>query len=93
MTIGMENGAFGQVETLGAWSLKALGAMAVVRPGNGGSLQVVVGPMAEGAAEKRYGKLPDKVRHKVLAMCAAAAVRASLGRAGACSDWPGDACS
>ena len=27
--------------------------------------------LADGAAEKRYGKLPDKLRHKVLAMCAA----------------------
>jgi uncharacterized membrane protein len=31
----------------------------------------LLAPMAEGAAEKRYGKLPDKLRHKVLAMCAA----------------------
>ena len=40
----------------------------------GGHPQMVrplLAPMAEGAAEKRYGKLPDKVRHKVLAMCAA----------------------
>jgi len=32
--------------------LKALGAMAVVRPGNGGSLQVVVGPMADSIADE-----------------------------------------
>ena len=31
----------------------------------------LLAPMAEGAAEKRYGKLPEKLRHKVLAMCAA----------------------
>lgn len=31
--------------------LKALGAMAVVRPGKGGSLQVVVGPMADSIAD------------------------------------------
>ncbi|MGH8404329.1 MAG: 5-oxoproline transporter, DUF969 family subunit, partial [Pseudomonas sp.] len=40
----------------------------------GGHPQMVrplLAPMAEGAAEKRYGKLPDKLRHKVLAMCAA----------------------
>lgn len=32
--------------------LKALGAMAVVRPGNGGSLQVVVGPLADSIADE-----------------------------------------
>jgi len=32
--------------------LKALGAMAVVRPGKGGSLQVVVGPMADAIADE-----------------------------------------
>lgn len=32
--------------------LKALGAMAVVRPGKGGSLQVVVGPMADSIADE-----------------------------------------
>ena len=40
----------------------------------GGHPQMVrplLAPMAEGAAENKYGKLPDKVRHKVLAMCAA----------------------
>ncbi|AZE46802.1 PTS system, N-acetylglucosamine-specific IIC component [Pseudomonas chlororaphis] len=32
--------------------LKALGAMAVVRPGKGGSLQVVVGPLADSIADE-----------------------------------------
>ncbi|MNY00290.1 PTS system glucoside-specific EIICBA component [compost metagenome] len=32
--------------------LKALGAIAVVRPGKGGSLQVVVGPMADSIADE-----------------------------------------
>jgi PTS system N-acetylglucosamine-specific IIC component len=38
--------------------LKALGAMAVVRPGNGGSLQVVVGPMADSIADEIRLALP-----------------------------------
>jgi PTS system N-acetylglucosamine-specific IIC component len=38
--------------------LKALGAMAVVRPGNAGSLQVVVGPMADGIADELRRELP-----------------------------------
>jgi PTS system N-acetylglucosamine-specific IIC component len=38
--------------------LKALGAMAVVRPGNAGSLQVVVGPMADGIADELRNALP-----------------------------------
>jgi PTS system N-acetylglucosamine-specific IIC component len=33
-------------------ALKALGALAVVRPGKGGSLQVVVGPMADSIADE-----------------------------------------
>ncbi|WP_434701626.1 N-acetylglucosamine-specific PTS transporter subunit IIBC [Pseudomonas sp. D1-36] len=39
--------------------LKALGAMAVVRPGNGGSLQVVVGPMADSIADEIRLALPS----------------------------------
>ncbi|SBW82771.1 N-acetyl-D-glucosamine phosphotransferase system transporter [Pseudomonas veronii 1YdBTEX2] len=46
--------------------LKALGAMAVVRPGNGGSLQVVVGPMADSIA--------DEIRLAMPAFVAAAPV-------------------
>ncbi|MEB0076990.1 N-acetylglucosamine-specific PTS transporter subunit IIBC [Pseudomonas sp. CCI3.2] len=38
--------------------LKALGAMAVVRPGNAGSLQVVVGPMADSLADELRIALP-----------------------------------
>ncbi|MBA6067269.1 N-acetylglucosamine-specific PTS transporter subunit IIBC [Pseudomonas mosselii] len=38
--------------------LKALGALAVVRPGTGGSLQVVVGPMADALADEIRGELP-----------------------------------
>lgn len=39
-------------------ALKALGAMAVVRPGNGGSLQVVVGAMADSLADELRSALP-----------------------------------
>jgi N-acetylglucosamine PTS system EIICBA or EIICB component len=39
--------------------LKALGAMAVVRPGNGGSLQIVVGPLADSIADELREALPD----------------------------------
>jgi N-acetylglucosamine PTS system EIICBA or EIICB component len=39
-------------------ALKALGAMAVVRPGSGGSLQVVVGPMADALADEIRSELP-----------------------------------
>ncbi|MDH0645713.1 N-acetylglucosamine-specific PTS transporter subunit IIBC [Pseudomonas sp. GD03858] len=38
-------------------ALKKLGAMAVVRPGSGGSLQVVVGPMADALADEIRGEL------------------------------------
>lgn len=38
--------------------LKALGALAVVRPGTGGSLQVVVGPMADALADEIRAELP-----------------------------------
>ncbi len=38
--------------------LKALGALSVVRPGTGGSLQVVVGPMADALADEIRGELP-----------------------------------
>lgn len=39
--------------------LKRLGAMAVVRPGSGGSLQVVVGPMADSLADEIRTELPQ----------------------------------
>ncbi|MCE0462059.1 MULTISPECIES: N-acetylglucosamine-specific PTS transporter subunit IIBC [Pseudomonas] len=42
--------------------LKALGAMAVVRPGNGGSLQVVVGPMADSIADEIRLAVPCAIR-------------------------------
>ncbi|MEN2393491.1 N-acetylglucosamine-specific PTS transporter subunit IIBC [Pseudomonas halotolerans] len=42
--------------------LKALGAMAVVRPGNGGSLQVVVGPMADSIADEIRLAVPSSIR-------------------------------
>ncbi|MFC6339467.1 PTS N-acetyl-D-glucosamine transporter [Pseudomonas sp. CCM 7891] len=41
--------------------LKALGAMAVVRPGNGGSLQVVVGPLADSIADEIRLAMPSFV--------------------------------
>ncbi|WP_414058547.1 PTS transporter subunit EIIC [Pseudomonas sp. HR96] len=43
-------------------ALKALGAMAVVRPGNAGSLQVVVGAMADSLADELRDALPDAAR-------------------------------
>jgi len=39
--------------------LKALGAMAIVRPGNAGSLQVVVGAMADSLADELRVALPN----------------------------------
>ncbi|NIF16260.1 N-acetylglucosamine-specific PTS transporter subunit IIBC [Pantoea sp. Cy-639] len=39
-------------------TLKSLGALAVVRPGSGGSLQVVVGPMADALADELRAELP-----------------------------------
>ncbi len=51
-------------ETTAAVGLTSLGGHPqMVRP--------LLAPMAEGAAENRYGKLPPALRHKVLAMCAA----------------------
>ncbi len=38
--------------------LKALGAMAVVRPGHGGSLQIVVGPLADSIADELRDAVP-----------------------------------
>ncbi|WP_194791664.1 N-acetylglucosamine-specific PTS transporter subunit IIBC [Pseudomonas sp. UFMG81] len=40
-------------------ALKALGALAVVRPGSAGSLQVVVGPMADALADEIRAELPQ----------------------------------
>ncbi|AZD06523.1 PTS system, N-acetylglucosamine-specific IIC component [Pseudomonas chlororaphis] len=40
-------------------ALKALGAMAVVRPGKGGSLQVVVGPLADSIADEIRLAMPS----------------------------------
>jgi len=45
--------------------LKALGAMAVVRPGKGGSLQVVVGPMADAIADEIRLAMPALSRSTV----------------------------
>ena len=51
-------------ETTAAVGLTSLGGHPqMVRP--------LLAPMAEGAAENKYGKLPAAVRHKVLAICAA----------------------
>ncbi|MQU08361.1 DUF969 domain-containing protein [Pseudomonas helleri] len=51
-------------ETTAAVGLTSLGGHPqMVRP--------LLAPMAEGAAENKYGKLPAAVRYKVLAMCAA----------------------
>lgn len=50
--------------------LKVLGAVAVVRPGNGGSLQVVVGPLAD--------SLADEIRLAMPGFVAAAAVVAEV---------------
>ncbi|PTT28581.1 N-acetylglucosamine-specific PTS transporter subunit IIBC [Pseudomonas sp. HMWF021] len=51
--------------------LKALGAMAVVRPGKGGSLQVVVGPMADSIADEIRLAMPALGRTLVAAPAAA----------------------
>jgi PTS system N-acetylglucosamine-specific IIC component len=48
--------------------LKALGAMAVVRPGNGGSLQVVVGPMADSIADEIRLAMPSFIADVPLAL-------------------------
>ncbi|MBW8353811.1 MULTISPECIES: N-acetylglucosamine-specific PTS transporter subunit IIBC [Pseudomonas] len=45
--------------------LKTLGAMAVVRPGKGGSLQVVVGPMADSIADQIRLALPTSATVRV----------------------------
>ena len=50
--------------------LKALGAMAVVRPGKGGSLQVVVGPMADSIADEIRLAMPALGRAVVAATVA-----------------------
>ena len=51
-------------ETTAAVGLTSLGGHPqMVRP--------LLAPMAEGAAENKFGKLPEALRHKVLAMCAA----------------------
>ncbi|HEX4547562.1 N-acetylglucosamine-specific PTS transporter subunit IIBC [Pseudomonas sp.] len=50
--------------------LKALGAMAVVRPGKGGSLQVVVGPMADSIADEIRLAMPALGRTLVAAPAA-----------------------
>ncbi|WP_247843043.1 N-acetylglucosamine-specific PTS transporter subunit IIBC [Pseudomonas sp. MWU12-3103b] len=47
--------------------LKALGAMAVVRPGKGGSLQVVVGPLADSIADEIRLAMPTLGRALVAA--------------------------
>jgi len=47
--------------------LKALGAMAVVRPGKGGSLQVVVGPLADSIADEIRLAMPALGRALVAA--------------------------
>ncbi|MFJ4195583.1 N-acetylglucosamine-specific PTS transporter subunit IIBC [Pseudomonas sp. NPDC089534] len=54
--------------------LKALGAMAVVRPGKGGSLQVVVGPLADSIADEIRLAMPASGAGRMAA--AAAAVEA-----------------
>jgi PTS system N-acetylglucosamine-specific IIC component len=56
--------------------LKALGAMAVVRPGNGGSLQVVVGPMADSIADEIRLALPSS--DQIVSAPANAAVEPAL---------------
>lgn len=50
--------------------LKALGAMAVVRPGKGGSLQVVVGPLADSIADEIRLAMPALGRALVAAPAA-----------------------
>jgi PTS system N-acetylglucosamine-specific IIC component len=56
--------------------LKALGAMAVVRPGTSGSLQVVVGPMADSIADEIRLALPSS--DQIVSAPANAAVEPAL---------------
>lgn len=58
--------------------LKALGAMAVVRPGNAGSLQVVVGPMADGLADELRNALPHAARTPAAGESAVAVARQTV---------------
>ncbi|WP_085695161.1 MULTISPECIES: N-acetylglucosamine-specific PTS transporter subunit IIBC [unclassified Pseudomonas] len=51
--------------------LKALGAMAVVRPGKGGSLQVVVGPLADSIADEIRLAMPASGSGRMAAAAAA----------------------
>ncbi|GHJ39390.1 DUF969 domain-containing protein [Streptomyces sp. TS71-3] len=48
----------------------AFGLMSIGGPAQ--TVRPLIAPMAEGAAERRYGKLPDKVRERVRSMAASA---------------------
>ncbi|ROL74561.1 N-acetylglucosamine-specific PTS transporter subunit IIBC [Pseudomonas vranovensis] len=63
--------------------LKTLGAMAVVRPGSGGSLQVVVGPLADTIADEIRNQLP----HALANVVEQAQVKAEASESMAAEDW------
>nr|WP_256737555.1 N-acetylglucosamine-specific PTS transporter subunit IIBC [Pseudomonas sp. dw_358] len=72
--------------------LKALGAMAVVRPGNGGSLQVVVGAMADSLADELRNALPHagtpaQTQHQTQEQTSAEQTRANEVDAGHAAQW------
>ncbi|MEG0637060.1 MAG: PTS transporter subunit EIIB, partial [Pseudomonas sp.] len=64
-------------------ALKTLGALAVVRPGMGGSLQVVVGPMADAIADEIRTQLPQALSAVTPALSAGAAPVAPM----AAGEW------
>ncbi|UVL57389.1 N-acetylglucosamine-specific PTS transporter subunit IIBC [Pseudomonas sp. B21-035] len=63
--------------------LKTLGAMAVVRPGSGGSLQVVVGPLADTIADEIRNQLP----HALANVVEQPQVKAEASESMAAEDW------
>ncbi|MDD1014238.1 N-acetylglucosamine-specific PTS transporter subunit IIBC [Pseudomonas rubra] len=63
--------------------LKSLGAMAVVRPGSAGSLQVVVGPLADTLADEIRNQLP----HALAKAVEPSQVQAEASQSMAAEDW------
>ena len=63
--------------------LKTLGAMALVRPGSGGSLQVVVGPLADTIADEIRNQLP----HALAKVVEQPQAKAEASESMAAEDW------
>ncbi|QBF25426.1 PTS N-acetyl-D-glucosamine transporter [Pseudomonas tructae] len=63
--------------------LKSLGAMAVVRPGSAGSLQVVVGPLADTLADEIRNQLP----HALAKVVEPSQVQAEASQSMAAEEW------